>query len=234
MRQELAPTGTAPLPPSADALPGLVRDLPDLLLALCVFNENPADYLALSRRAEFFPVPPDAALWNVGRARRHLSREILARIGGEACFDTQRAEWPLALMDRTQLDRLARHIAAALVGARVRRSISRAEVLHWREWLTPEAHDFALKRAGLLPVSVEAEAAVGSLDGTAESLGHAWLRAACSTWPDGTAQRFLLKLPSGEAVDTATVDAALAWRLVSSVLSIVEARWCSLFVTMRA
>lgn len=217
--------------PSA-ALASLIGAQGDMVRSLCIFNQSPADYMDSSRRAEFFALPADGPVWDNERSRRHLSQDILARISVEPCLDTQRPEWPLALLDRDRLDRLARHIAAALVGGRVRRSISRADVLQWREWLTPEAYDFALKRAGLLPFHAEAGADV--LNMPPAHLGHAWLLAASRVWPTAIARRFVLKLPAGAMPQADAIDPALAMRLVSSVLSIVEARWCSLFVTMRA
>lgn len=214
------------------ALASLISVQGDMVRSLCIFNQNPADYMDSSRRAEFFALPADGPVWDNERSRRHLSQDILARIGVEPCLDTHRPEWPLALLDRDRLNRLARHIAAALVGSCVRRSISRADVLQWREWLTPEAYDFALKSAGLLPFN--AEAGADAMDMPAEHLGHAWLLAASRTWPETIARRFVLKLPAGPMPEADAVDPAFALRLVSSVLSIVEARWCSLFVTMRA
>lgn len=221
---------SAAAPPAT--LARLIGAQADLVRTLCIFNQSPADYMDRSHRAVFFALPAEGSLWDSERARRQLSQDILARIGVEICLDTARPEWPLVLLDRDRLDRLARHVAAALVGARVRRSISRADVLQWREWLTPEAYDFALKRAGLLPFNAEAHADASGKP--AEQLGHAWLLAASRTWPEAIARRFVLKLPVVPLPQADAVDPVMAWRLVSSVLSIVEARWCSLFVTMRA
>jgi hypothetical protein len=58
--------------------------------------------------------------------------------------------------------------------------------------------------------------------------------AALRRWPEAIARRFLLKLPAGPYREADAVDPAAASRLVSSVLSIVEARWCSSFANMRA
>jgi hypothetical protein len=44
----------------------------------------------------------------------------------------------------------------------------------------------------------------------------------------------MLKLPAGASQDAAVIDGTFAWRLVSSVLSIVESRWCSSFASMKA
>jgi type III secretion protein K len=218
----------------ATPAPGLARLIgvqPDLVRTLCLFNQNPADYIDASRRDEFFTHFADGVLWQSERARRHLSRHILERLGDEPCLDAQRPEWAVALLDRPRLDRLGRHLAAALVGPRVRRCVSRAEVLAWREWLSPEAHEFALTRAGLLPVSADAGDEPRQMP--AEALGRQWIVAAARAWHEAIRRRFMLKLPAGAFREADAIDPALAARLVSSVLSIVEPRWCSSFATIR-
>ncbi|MBC7378379.1 MAG: SctK family type III secretion system sorting platform protein [Burkholderiaceae bacterium] len=218
-------------PPDA-GLAHMVSAQADLLRSICVFNQSPADYLDDSRRAEFFPAQITGPIWTCVRARRHLSRHILERIGAEPCLQAHRPEWPVVLLDRPRIDRLARHVAAALVGARVRRSISRVEVLKWREWLATDAHEFALKRASLLPISADAGANAQRVP--AQQLGHIWMVAASRQWPEAMARRFILKLPAGHFREAEAIDGALASRLVSSVLNNLESRWCSSFATTRA
>jgi hypothetical protein len=220
--------------PAADLF-RLIGAQADVVRTICTFNENPADYIDPSRRDEFFRMPLDAALWSNARSRRHLSRHILDRMETSSCLEVQRPEWPLALLDRPRLDRLARHVAAALVGSRVRRSLSRDEVLKWRDWLSPEAHEFALQRAGLLPISIDTRmgASIDAGRTAAQELGLRWIVATTRRWPEAIARRFMLKLPGGEFAEADAVDGAFASRLVTSVLSIVESRWCSSFATMR-
>jgi hypothetical protein len=203
----------------------------EIMRSICVFNENPADYIDRSRWGDFVPTALDPAVWQCAGSRRHLSQHILARLGVEPCLQVRRPEWPLVLMEPARLLRVARHIAAALVGARVRRSIQRSEVLRWRDWLSPEAHEFALTRAGLLPFTASVHCDVE--DAAAHELGFAWIAAATAGWPDSIARRFILKLPAGFAPDARAIDGAFAWRVVSSVLSIAETRWCSSFATTR-
>lgn len=214
-----------------ERLSRLVGSHGQLIRAICTFNQNPADYIDASRRPEFFPQPADEALWQCSRARRHLSRHILDRVGGEPCLETMQPEWPVALLDRPQVDRLARHVAAAIVGPRVRRCISRADVIKWRDWLSQEAHDFALTRASLLPFHADAGHRPETM--TSEHLGHAWIVAASKRWHSAIARRFMLKLPAGRYGEVDAIDSALASRLVISVLSTLETRWCSSFATMR-
>ncbi|WP_053076647.1 SctK family type III secretion system sorting platform protein [Caenimonas sp. SL110] len=202
-----------------------------LIRAICTFNQNPADYIDDSRRPDFFAQPAGDALWKCERARRHLSQHILERVGAEPCLETMQPEWPVALLDRPQLDRLARHVSAAIVGPRVRRALSRVEVIRWREWLSSEAHEFALTRASLLPF--HADAGHSPETTTAEHLGHAWIVAASKRWHTAIARRFMLKLPAGSYKEVEAIDGALASRLVISVLSTLETRWCSSFATMR-
>jgi hypothetical protein len=203
----------------------------EIMRSICVFNENPADYLDESRRPEFFPAALPTQIWECKRSRRHLSRHILERIGEPACLAANSPQWPLALLQRPRLHGVARHVAAALVGSRVRRCVSRSEVLRWRDWLSPEAHDFALTRAGLLPFTASADC---DLEQTAaHELGLAWIASATSSWPEPIARRFMLKLPADIGANKDAVDGAFAWRVVSSVLSIAEPRWCSSFATTR-
>jgi hypothetical protein len=216
--------------PSAEVA-RLIGAQPDLVRSICTFNENPADYMADSRREAFFAEPIDPALWLNERSRRHLSRHILDQLNIPPCLEAHRPEWPVALLEWPRLERLARHVAAALVGARVRHCVSRIEVLKWRDWLSPDAHEFALTRAGLLPINADAGSGIAGT--SAQALGLAWIVAATRRWPEAIARRFMLKLPAGDIGEAQGVDDALASRLVSSVLSIVESRWCSSFATMR-
>ena len=221
--------------PTAE-LAQLIALKPDLVRGICAFNQSPADYIDEPRRAEFFPQHTVGGswhnIWECDRSRRHLSRHILERLSAQPCLEPARREWPLALLPRPAIDRLARHVAAALVGARVRRCVSRNEVLQWREWLSQDAHEFALTRAGLLPFNADAGSEPRST--TAQELGYAWIVAASRQWHESISRRFMLKLPAGPYREADAVDGASAARLVQSVLSIVEARWCSSFATMRA
>lgn len=209
----------------------LISAQPDAVRGICIFNQNPADYIDESRRREFFPRHAAGSLWTCERSRRHLSRHILERIGAAQCLEARRPEWQVALLERPAIDRLARHVAAALVGARVRRCVSRDEVLKWRDWLSPEAQDFALTRAGLLPFNADARVEPDRI--TAQELGHAWIVSASRQWHASISRRFMLKLPAGSFKEADAIDGASASRLVHSVLSIVESRWCSSFATMR-
>ncbi|HVZ45018.1 MAG TPA: SctK family type III secretion system sorting platform protein [Ramlibacter sp.] len=224
--QETPPAGAA-----AEGWVRLIGERADVARGICLFNQNPADYIDESRREEFFPPALDAGVWRCERSRRHLSRHILQRIG-EGCLELRRPEWPVALLARERLDRLCLHVTAALVGARVRRCISRVDVLKWREWLSQEAHEFALTRAGLLPATAT-EPTVVIEDTTALDVGRAWVVAASRGWAEPTAKRFMLKLPAGDFPRSDALDGASAWRLVSSVLAIVESRWYSSFATIR-
>ncbi|MRD47091.1 hypothetical protein GHT07_07360 [Caenimonas koreensis DSM 17982] len=223
-------------PPPAE-LVRLVGAQPEVARAICIFNQNPADYLDSSRRSDFFSKRIGDALWDSPRSRSHLSRLILERIGASPCLEVARTEWPVALLERDRIDRLARHVAAALVGARVRRCVSRAEVLKWRDWLSQEAHEFALTRAGLLPVTADVgdprQGHAGGEEVTALQVGYAWIAAATRVWPDSIRKRFMLKLPAGSSQGADAIDGALASRLVTSVLTNLESRWCSSFATTR-
>jgi hypothetical protein len=202
-----------------------------ILAALCLFNHCPADYLHPSRRRDFVPEIDDEALWESPRARSHLSRLVLRRLELRNCLERDRPEWPLALLPAGRLPRLGRHVAAALAGAQLRNCISRADVLAWREWLSPEAHEFALTSANLLPRVPHAGV---QREGTqAQDLGFGWIAAATRDWPDAIGRRMALKLPPTATAGHAGVPPELAQRVVRSILSIVEPAWCSSFAKTR-
>ncbi|GAA4348463.1 hypothetical protein GCM10023165_34300 [Variovorax defluvii] len=195
------------------------------------FDQWPAEYLDTSRRGEFIPPPVPATLWDHPRARRHLSRHIVRVLDLQPC-GTRRssAEWPVALLKGRSLHRLALHVAAVACAGQVRRCLLREDVLAWREWLTPAPFEFAQRTASLLPLKPDASPDIDRAV-SAESTGLRWLARAAQAWPEPVAARFLLKLPRPDAESPCDAEPAAAMRLVSSVLSIVEPRWCSLLST---
>ncbi len=192
------------------------------------FDQWPAEYMNPSRREAFTPPPVPATLWDNPRARRHLSRHITRTLDLLPCVaKRQGAEWPVALLKAHALHQLALHIAAVACSAQVRRSLLREDVLAWREWLTPAPFEFAQRTASLLPLKPGADTEIDRAL-PAESVGLRWLARAAQTWPEPVARRFLLKMPPADADNPCGADPSAAMRLASSVLSIVEPRWCSL------
>lgn len=204
------------------------RELADMRLMVHAFDQWPAEYMNVSRREAFTPPPVPATLWENPRARRHLSRHITRTLDLKPCVARrQGAEWLVALLKPGALRQLALHIAAVASSAQVRRSLLREDVLAWREWLTPAPFEFAQRTASLLPLKPGAETEIDR-DLPAESMGLRWLARAAQTWPEPVACRFLLKMPRADAESPCSADPTAAMRLASSVLSIVEPRWCSL------
>jgi hypothetical protein len=215
--------------PDASQLPGRPsRELAEIRLLMHEFDHWPAEYMNPSRREPFTPPPVPATLWDNARARRHLSRHIARTLDLRPCVaKRQGAEWPVALLKGHALRQLALHVAAVASSAQVRRSLLREEVLAWREWLTPAPFEFAQRTASLLPVMRGADAVIDRML-PAESVGLRWLARAAQTWPEPVARRFLLKMLPADADNPCGADPGAAMRLASSVLSIVEPRWCSL------
>lgn len=197
----------------------------NLFALLSVFNFCPAQYLHTSRREEMLGVAHDGRLWDSPAAQPHLSRHILERIGLPPCMDEDLPFWRVALLDTARLARLARHLTAAHVSAQVRRAMRREDALAWRAWLSPEAHEFALRGAGLLPP--QSAACVHPGEGDAGAIGYECLAAAAGGWPDAVRARFALKLPAGTGHAPASAQAAR--RLIQFVLPALEASWCSSF-----
>lgn len=204
------------------------RELADMRLLMHEFDQWPAEYMNPSRRDAFTPPPVPATLWDNPRARRHLSCHIMRTLDLRPCAaKRQGAEWPVALLKTRALHQLALHVAAVASSAQVRRCLLREDVLAWREWLTPAPFEFAQRTASLLPLKPCAGA---EIDRTlpAESVGLRWLARAAQTWPEPVARRFLLKMTPADAESPCAAEPSAAMRLASSVLSIVEPRWCSL------
>ncbi|MDR6536921.1 SctK family type III secretion system sorting platform protein [Variovorax soli] len=215
-------------PAPASAPKRLTRELAEMRLRLHEFDQWPAEYVNASRREEFTPPPLPERLWDNARARRHLSRHITRTLDLRPCTGRrQGAEWPIALLQAKALRQLALHITAVASSAQVRRCLLREDVLAWREWLSAAPFEFAQRSASLLPVKPGLDTAIDRAL-TAESVGLRWLARAAQTWPEPVTRRFLLKMPRKDADSPCDADPTAAMRLASSVLSIVEPRWCSL------
>ena len=208
-----------------------IQEMAEVHLLVHEFDQWPAEYVCLSRRDELIPSPLRTTLWDKPRARRHLSRHIARALDLQPC-ETQRAraEWTVALLKARPLNHLALHVAAVASSVHVRRCLLREDVLAWREWLTPAPFEFAQRTASLLPLKAGADMAIDRAL-SAESVGLRWLARAAQAWPEPLARRFLLKMPRADAENPCGADPTAAMRLASSVLSIVEPRWCSLLAT---
>ncbi len=211
-----------------DGLKAVRSRWPQFAPALYEFNYCAASYLHPSRRRQLLPeLPP--RLWQMARVQDRLSAEVMRRAGIDSapCFDMPHRGWALALLPTSRLSRLATHIGALVVGASVRTSLAREQVLGWKEKLGADAYRFAMTSASLL--------SIGKLPARIEQqpteLGYALLAADASRMPDGMRERFLLKLPHDLA--SPDIDDHTAQRLVHTALDVIEGEWCSSIALIR-
>ena len=204
------------------------------LSAVARFDNSPAEYLRAERRDAVFGPGMAEQLWRSERACRHLSL-AMRRQFDEACngLELDRPEWRLALLPVARLDRLAAHIAALVVASEVRRTLSRDEVRAWRDWLRPDAYEFAQTVAGLMPMLMAAQDLSSWRRFSSIEVGWCWLARVSSEWPSGIRARFALKQPVLPDGCVCPQDAAAARRVVQAVMLIVESQWCSSFATRR-
>lgn len=204
----------------------MATERPWLFEQLYAFNYRPADYLHPSRRPAAASAWNDS-LWDTPRARIALSEFLLREhaLADRPCVDLDRAEAPLALLDASRLPQLALTFGALVLAPLARRSLARADVLAWRERLTPQAHDFAMRSAGLLPLAGLLPA--DPPDDAPLDIGFDWLAASLEQAPFELRERALMKLPASARRGHA--DPAAAAQAVPRVLATLEPQWHSSF-----
>ncbi len=209
----------------------LARERPDVIRRLLAFNFLPADYLHPSRRYVFTDVDISSEVWRQSRARKTLSSLILQQLKLEAkpCLDSGHWEWTVALLDMESMERLARHLGATILGPTIRRSVSRTEVMHWNDTITPAVYKFVMASASLLKTPQIDLAPLE--EETPESIGYSWILRCLASGPEELVERAQLKLP----FDTAAAETSthIAREFVLSVLSALEPKWCSTFAKLR-
>lgn len=201
---------------------------PRFVPALYEFNYRAANYLHQSRRLQLLPELPEQ-LWHSARVQDRLSAQVLQRAGiaSSPCFDLPHRGWALALLPTARLARLATHIGALAVGASVRTSLSRDQVLAWKEKLGSDAYRFAMTSASLLAIGkLPALKAEQPID-----LGYALMAGEASRMPEGMRERFLLKLPPDLPAPGLNED--IARRLVQTAVNVIEGEWCSSIAPIR-
>ncbi len=188
------------------------------------FNFFPAAYLHAEKRSEFSPLIPDS-VWSVERVHGGLSDRLLrqSHLVDRPVFAFPHWGWPLALLPPHRLARLSLHLGGMIHGARIRETLSRTQVMSWKEKLGSEAYEFAMARASLLPVAKD----VGTdlLTSEPEQSGYILLQSAAVNLPEAMRIRFVWKLPkrSGKS----DIDPSQARKLLRSVLPSVEPEWHS-------
>jgi hypothetical protein len=210
---------------------GLVARQPALFRRLMIFNYQPASYLHPAWRARFAPPGLAPQVWEQPRSQRPLSKLILASLELEQrpCFDAAQRAWPLALLEGARLERLACHVGAVLLAPQARLSVSREAVLAWKERLTPQAYQFVMSSASLLP-SVK-EAADIDAGVSAQALGLEWIASSLAGAPEPLLARVRLKFPPDQSLTA--IPRQRATQVVSAVFSTLEPRWVSSFAMAR-
>ncbi len=213
---------------AAEGLKAVLGRWPQFASTLYEFNFRAATYVHPVRRSSLLPELPER-LWRSGRIQDRLSIQVLERAGirSDPCFDVPHAGWALALLPTMRLERLATHIGALVVGASVRSSLSREQVLAWKQKLGGDAYRFAMTSASLL--------AIGHLPDLREqdpvNLGYALMACEANRMLPNMRERFLLKLPP-DLPDSA-LDADSARRLVQTAVNVIEGEWCSSIAPIR-
>lgn len=213
---------------AAEGLKAVLGRWPSFVPVLYAFNYRVAAYVHPARRPSLLPELPER-LWQTGRIQDRLSMQVLERAGinSDPCFDLPHAGWALALLPTARLERLATHIGALVVGANVRSSLSREQVLAWKQKLGSDAYRFAMTSASLL--------AIGHLPDMREqdpvNLGYALIAAEARRMPANMRERFLLKLPPG--LPEPALDEDSARRLVQTAVNVIEGEWCSSIAPIR-
>lgn len=197
---------------------------PVLGVHLLRFNFCPASYLHYQRRADLIPEIPDI-IWEIERLHARLSDRILrvSKALERPAFSFPHWGWSVALLPPARIARLSLHLGALVHGVSIRASLSRANVLKWKEKLGSEAYDFSMTRASLLPLMKDMGPDLLSLE--PDQCGLCLLSSASLHMPEPMRLRFSWKLP--KASSESSVDPLQARKLVRSVLSIVEPEWHS-------
>lgn len=157
-----------------------------------------------------------------------VSSAMLRTLEYPPCFDPRSPAWPLALLPDEALDGFHRVLSAALVHRKVRRTLSRHDVLRWRDWLTEPAWRFAMEGAALLPGLPDIpEIDTGEM--AADDLGRAWLWKASAHWHPAIAERWRLRRQPPACCPVEDIPPDVAHRTAMTVLSAVQPRWSSRF-----
>lgn len=209
----------------------LLSKSPKIYSQLYAFNYTPASYLHPTRRAQFFDGVLPAVTWEEPRVWEKLSVAMLQQLGlsEQPCMEFPHPKWALVLLPVNRQQRLAQHIGAIVLGARIRSSLAREQVLKWKEQLGHEAFQFVMNSARLLPSIRIEDDALASND--VEQIGYDLICSSLIDAPAHMQQRVLLKMPA--QTKPSNIAPRLINQMVQSVLVTLEAEWHSSFATIR-
>ncbi len=181
----------------------------------------PAIYLHPDKRNDFLHEIP-AAVWDIPRSWNSLSSIILKKIGLPKPFvEPDHISWRIALLSNHQLMQLARYVGAVIMLDKIRASLSRSNVIFWKQLIGNNAYEFALSSTSLLPrVNFkDFDAPITS----PEAAGYSLLNSAIDIMPDSVAIRLRLKIPP--LINSFDIDPTKAFRLTSTILDISRKEW---------
>lgn len=215
-----------------DNIKSLLTNSPAIFSQLYTFNYTPASYLHSTRHSQFFDGVLPRLAWEEPRVWEKLSMLMLEQLGlsDHPCNDFPHPKWALALLPVSRQQRLAQHIGAIVLGARIRSSLAREQVLSWKEQLGHEAFQFAMNSARLLPsIRIDDEA---NDKADVEQIGYDMIFANLGDAPPEMQQRALLKMPL--QTKPSKISSKLVNQLVQSVTMTLEAEWHSSFAAIKS
>lgn len=217
--------------PVTDNVKSLLTKSPAIFSQMYTFNYTPASYLHPTRRFQFFDDALPALVWEEPRVWEKLSTLMLDQLGlsDKPCIDFRHPKWGLALLPARRQQRLAQHVGAIVLGARIRSSLAREQVLKWKEQLGQDTFQFVMNSARLLPTIHIEEAELEN--GDVEQIGYDMLCASVIDAPTEMRQRLLLKMPL--QTKPTTISPKLVKHLVQSVTLTLEAEWHSSFAVIK-
>ncbi len=213
-----------------DSFRRLLHRSPAAAAAIVGFNWDPAAYVHPVLREHWLPEIPPLA-WDDPRIASRLSGLLLSRAGlrTQIFIAAPNALWPLVLLPTDRLHRVAVHIGALILGARVRSSLARDHVLSWKNRLGEEAYRFAMNSASLLPAGKVPLSAMATE--SADEIGNSVIMTALSAAPEALRNRVALKFPKGcNAFD---LEADKAAHLSLMIARVVEGEWFSSLAALR-
>lgn len=191
------------------------------LRAIMFFNFLPAGYLHPNKRREFLPEIP-LTMWETPRSWNSLSSVILTTIGLPKPFvEPDHISWRIALLSNDRLMLLARYAGAVLMLDKIRASLSRSNVLSWKQLVGNDAYEFALSSASLLPRVNLKDFDAPTV--SPEDAGYSLLNSAIGIMPDAVAIRLRLKIPP--LINSLDIDPTKAFRLISTIIEISRKEW---------
>lgn len=204
---------------------------PVIFSQLYAFNYTPASYLHPSRRPQFFNGALPDITWEDPRVWEKLSVLMLQQLelNDQVCMEFPHPKWSLALLPSSRMRRMAQHIGAIVLGARIRSSLAREQVLKWKEQLGHETFQFVMNSARLLP-SIRIDDAAFDTNNV-EQIGYDLICTSFIEAPTQMRQLVLLKMPV--QTQASNMSVRLINQMVQSVLVTLETEWHSSFTTIR-